>query len=242
MTPGATARRQLENADKLWHLQQTALVWGLKQTQTQTLADACSDRIYRRDEVIFEASDAGDRLYIVSRGCVRLEVLGPGQREKITSILRNGEVFGVRFLGPGKRHRTRAVAHQETWVLALERDRFLQLTGEHPILLLNLIRILDRRLSEARHDIEVLSCLSARQRLADTLLRLGRRHGKRLPDGGRVKLKIKLSHQQLAKLTGGNRPHVSTIMSSFRKEGLVSYQGRRLLLDTRRLAGVCRSG
>ncbi len=240
MTPMSTARQQLANADKLWHLQQTALVSGLGWNDVRTVAQYCSDRIYSRDEVIYDWSEDADRVYIVSRGCVRIEVTGPGGKEKIISILRGGEVFGVSFLGPQHRHRTRAVAHQESWVLAVRQKDFLGLTESRPVLLFNLIRILDRSLSEARHDIEALSCLTARQRVADTLLRLGRRHGKRLlNDNRRVKLKIPLSHQQLAKLTGGNRPHVSTIMSSFRKNGLLSYQGRRLLLDTQRLAKVC---
>ncbi len=242
MTSGSKAQRQLANADKLWHLQQTALVSGLSWGDQQVLTGYCSDRIFRKEEVIFDAGSPADHLYIVSRGYVRLCVTGPGRQEKTTAILRSGDVFGESFLASRRAHRTRAMAHEESWILALSRDHFLRMAEQCPVLLLNLIRILNRRLQEAQRDIEALSCMSARQRIADTLVRLGRKHGKPLiSDQQRVKLTIPLSHQQLAHLTGGNRPHVSTIMSSFRREGLVGYQGRRLLLDTGGLARQARA-
>jgi CRP-like cAMP-binding protein len=52
-----------------------------------------------------------------------------------------------------------------------------------------------------------------------------------------VKLKIALSHEHLAQLVGGNRPHVSMIMSKFKRQGLIEYQGRKLLIHREALEG-----
>ena len=52
-----------------------------------------------------------------------------------------------------------------------------------------------------------------------------------------VKLRIPLSHEHLAHLVGANRPHVSTIMGRFKRRGLVSYLGRKLLINRKQIEG-----
>ena len=53
-----------------------------------------------------------------------------------------------------------------------------------------------------------------------------------------VKLIIPMSHEQLARMIGGNRPHISTIMSKFKKRGWIQYQGRKLLINTDALSAA----
>jgi CRP-like cAMP-binding protein len=45
-----------------------------------------------------------------------------------------------------------------------------------------------------------------------------------------------MSHEQLAQMVGANRPHVSAIMSKFKKRGWIQYQRRKLLIDAKALS------
>ena len=104
---------------------------------------------------------------------------------------------------------------------------------------LNYAKILSQRLLEVRDDIKSHSFLDTESRLAKVLLSLADRHGKPLLENGdMIKLKISLSHEQLAQLVGGNRPHVSMMMSKFKRKEWIHYQGRKLLIHRKKMAGL----
>lgn len=233
MSGVALRYEELQGVDKVWHLRQAVLLKGLSVPDLTAIAQICSDRIYSKGEVIFAEADAADAIYILNRGCVSLSVVHASGREKIISLFKTGDVFGESVLGRYRKRKVQATAHEECWVSAISRDNFLRVISLKPGLALNLVEILTDKLAEAREDIGALSFLDTEHRVAKTLLKLASRHGKQIvSDSTMVKLTIAISHEQLARIIGGNRPHISTIMSRFKKRGWVQYQGRKLLIDT----------
>ena len=227
----------LKNVDRLWHLQKTGLTEGLSLLDVHTLATSCRDLVLKKNQVIYSRGDPARQIYILNRGTVRLMVTTPGGRRKIVEILANGHVFGEEvFVSQGK-HQTEAVTHEESWISILNRDTLLKLVGGLPQLSLNLIRILNERLMEARDEIETLSFNTTERRIARTLVKLSRKHGKQILSVEPFKkLKIMMSHEHLAQMIGANRPHVSAIMSDFKRRGLIRYQRRKLLVNEQELA------
>ncbi len=125
------------------------------------------------------------------------------------------------------------------WVSIISRDQFMLLIQQRVAIALNYAKILGQRLLEAREDIKSHSFLDTESRLAKVLLNLAEKHGKQLlGDGDTMKLKISLSHEHLAQLVGGNRPHVSMIMSKFKRKEWIHYQGRKLLIHREKMAGL----
>ena len=230
------------NLDKVWHLQQASLMDGLAKSDVSAVASLCTDRFFNRKEVIYERGEVATQLYILFRGCVRSSVGNQAGREKIVAFFKTGDVFGDNLLGAVETHRSRAVAHEECWVGTLSRHDFGLLIQQRPKLALNFIRILSKKLGDAREDIASLSFLGTQARLAKTLLKMGLRHGKPIVSHDTVrKLRFPLSHENLARLIGANRPHVSTIMSDFKKRGWIDYQGRKLLINMKELSGLAAS-
>ena len=166
-------------------------------------------------------------------------------REKILGIYTAG-ILAENLLGPHQYFEVRATAHQESWVSIISLSQFLALVRQRGSIALNYARILGERLLEARQEIEAHSFMDTEHRLAKALLKLAEQHGQPVSgDQGLVKLRITLSHEHLARLVGGNRPHVSTIMSKFKQRGWIDYQGRKLLLHRealRRLVPAPSSG
>lgn len=228
----ALRSEELQGVDKIWHLRQAPLLKGLSVQDLAVVAQICSDRIYSRGEIIFSQDDPADSIFILNRGCVRMSVVNPGGREKIVGLFQTGDVFGESVLGTDEKRRVQAEAHDECWVSIVSRDNFLRVMNVKPALAYNLIEILTHKLVEAREEIGALSFLDTERRVARTLLQLAHRHGKQtVSDNHLIKLKIAVSHEQLARMIGGNRPHISTIMSKFKKRGWVHYQGRKLLIN-----------
>jgi len=223
---------ELANADKIWHLQQGLLLRDLGLRELHTIAAISEDRILSRDEVIFHQGDPADSFYFLNRGTARVFVCTASGREKIVGVFSNGDLLGEDALEPDATRQCQAVAHEESWFSVLPRDVFLKLIDQVPQLSFNLSRLLNRKLREARREIEALSFSDTQLRIAKTLLKLSDQHGKQVVSRYPLtKLKIAISHEHLAQLIGANRPHVSSIMSQFKKDGLIDYQKRKLLIN-----------
>ncbi|MCZ6878666.1 MAG: Crp/Fnr family transcriptional regulator [Acidobacteria bacterium] len=228
---------ELVSVDRVWHLRQSGLLDGLALSDLNAVLSSCRDRIYTKGEIIFDQGDPADSLFILNRGCVRISVVSPQNREKILGLYTAG-ILGENVLGPNQFFHARATAHEESWVSIISRDQFAILIQQRVPIAINYARILSQRLLEAQEDIKSHSFLDTEHRLGRLLLKVAERHGQPLfRNQAVVKLKIALSHEYLAQLVGGNRPHVSMIMSKFKSQGWIDYQGRKLLIHREAMEG-----
>ncbi len=240
---GTTSVRQEQSpkADRLWHLRRSGLIEGLAPADIQAVVSLCADRIYLKEEVIFDQGDSVDSLFLLNRGCVRISVTNFQDREKILGIYSAG-ILGENPLTREPTFQVRATAHEDSWVSMIPRDQFTDLIQERPAIAFNYGKILCQRLHEAREDIQSHIFLDAEHRLAKALLKFAQNYGVDLPGQEKmVKLRIALTHEHLAQLVGANRPHVSTIMGRFKRKGLVSYLGRRLLINRKKIESLVAS-
>ncbi len=227
----------LDRTDKIWHLSRAALMEGLGPDELESVCEVLKDRVYPEGGVIFNAGDPAGSLYFLNRGSVRLSIRPDEQREKTVEILKGGDIFGLEAIGRENGYQVLAVAHEECWVSILTREDFFALAQQQPALSYNLIQVLLQRLAHAHEDIEALCFLDIQQRLIQALLRLGEKHGQRLAhQRNMVRLKLRLSHDYLARLTGANRPYLSNIMSNLKKQGWIRYQRKHLLIDVEALS------
>lgn len=223
---------ELASVDRIWHLRQTRLIDGLSLADLNAIVSVCTDRIYPQGEMIFNQGDPADSLFILNRGCARICVVDAHDREKILGFYTTGDIFGEDVLGPKEYFGNQAMAHEECWVSIISRDQFVNLIRQRVSIGLNYVKILSQRLLEAREEIEAHSFLDTEHRLGKMLLKLAEHHGKPIfGEEDMVKLKISLTHDQLARLIGANRPHVSMIISKFKKKGWIGYQSRKLLIN-----------
>jgi CRP/FNR family transcriptional regulator len=238
---GGALLENINGRERVWHLGRAPLLAGLEPEELEAVSRRARDRVYAEGRVIFSAGTAADELFILNRGTVRLSLTGDGDREKTLELLRGGDCFGLEAAREGRFHQIQASAHEECWVSVFSRDDFLAVSRHFPVVCDNLTRLLLDRLSVAHEQIAALCFMEIEQRLARTLLRLADRHGQRSHRlSGLVRLKIRLTHDALARLIGANRPYLSNILSHFRKNGLIRYQGTSLLLDVNALGQLDR--
>jgi len=229
----------LKNADRLWHLQKTGLTRELSLREMHLLAESFIDRIFDKGQVIFRQGGDATALFFVNRGSVRLSAANAQGRERIMAVLGTGEVFGEEVLGAKRKRRTQAIAHEEAWISAVSRDTTIRLMNEIPALSQNLLLLFDQKLAEAREELETLSFSDTEHRIANALLKLSAGHGMKVLSSQFLrKLRIAVSHEYLAQMIGANRPHVSAIMSQFKKRGWIQYQRRKLLINIEELSNL----
>ncbi|MCM2254854.1 MAG: SulP family inorganic anion transporter [Vicinamibacteria bacterium] len=133
---------------------------GRKPETARQLAEAMIARSYAAGETIFRQGDAGDEIFLVRRGTVRIALqVGPGKEFHVATFGR-GDFFGdMAFLDRGIRSAD-ALAQTPTDLFVLSRERFDALADKHPRLgqqvLGDLALALARRLRHADAELRVL--------------------------------------------------------------------------------------
>jgi CRP-like cAMP-binding protein/HEAT repeat protein len=108
------------------------------------------------DEPIFAKGDAGDALYIIANGRVRIQDEGHTVNE-----LQDGHIFGEMALLDSELRMAGATAVAPTHLLRLEQQIFQQLLQERPEIALPIIKILSKRLRSRLEDLTALRALAS---------------------------------------------------------------------------------
>jgi CRP/FNR family transcriptional regulator len=214
----------------------STLLDGLSAAEQTEVARCCTEKTFRKRQIIFSVGDAPDALYLLREGWVKLRLLSQEGQESIVQMFRPGDVFGEILLAVRERA-FEAVALDEVRVAVLSRSQLLGLLQSVPLFGMNFIRLLSARLAEVRQDLAAFGHAAASHRLARTLLRLADQQGEGT-SGGHIRLARPVTHETLANLIGTSRETVSAQMRRFARAGLLAYHGRTLLLRIDRLRAL----
>ncbi len=199
-------------------------------------------RRFGNGELIFRHGDAGNALYGILGGRVRIFAPGPEGGEITLNLMEPGELFGEIAAIDGKPRTASAIAMEATTLLQLRRDAMLQALKQHPSFAEAVILLLCDRLRWTSDLIEDTAFLPLPARLAKRLLALGVTFGGDAAGVERGRVRLRLSQRELATLVGASRESVNKLLSQWRAQGLVELQRQRLLLvDLPGLARIARA-
>lgn len=107
------------------------------------------------DEVIFREGDAGDRMYIVLEGQVRISKNIPGAGEEALAFLSRGEYFGEMALIDNQPRSAEAKAHTDgAVVLAIPRDVLAGILDIQKVSSLRLLQVLCSLIAKRLREID----------------------------------------------------------------------------------------
>ena len=183
---------------------------------------------HKKGSVIISAEEPGTNLFIIINGKCKVVLYGANGREVILSLMKDGDFFGEMSLLDGEPRSANVVAQGDTTLYVLERTDFIRWLETHPQVFLNLLTELSQRLRDADERIGSLALLDVYGRVARTFLDLGRKEGKRVPEG--ILITERPTQAEIAGLVGTSRETVSRAMSELQRRGYIRQQGRGLLL------------
>ncbi len=182
------------------------------------------EKTYRRGTVIFFEGDPGEGFHYVRSGRVKIVKAVADGREHIIKLLNPGDLFAEVLLFSSQPYPATAVAAEDARVGVIRNADLEQLVLGNNTFALQLIKALSQRLLYAQQKIKNLALGDVSARTAETLLRLGREHG-RPADNGAVVIKIGLSRQELANLVGTTRETVTRTLSALKKDKIIDFAG-----------------
>jgi CRP-like cAMP-binding protein/anti-anti-sigma regulatory factor len=141
-------------------LEDLAFAAGLEPAEVEALRESLRRRELQAGEVLFREGEPGDRLFLLARGAVSIEVGGGASANRIVTFA-SGSLFGEAALLDGAARSATAIAAEDAVVYCLSRPALETLAARHPAiankLLLNLGRHLSGRLRQTTDALRELS-------------------------------------------------------------------------------------
>lgn len=189
---------------------------------------------YRRSEAIFSQGDAGDSVFYIQTGGVKLSVVSPAGREAIVGMLGPGDFFGEGGLAGQSVRKATATALTPTAALVIGKAEMMRvLRAEHALSDRFIAYMLSRNI---RIEEDLLDQLftSTEKELARALLLLARYGTKDTPD----RILPSTPHATLASSIGATAARVSAVMEKFTRLGFVAEGPGGITINTSLLSVV----
>ncbi len=215
-------------------LRQTPLFRSLDDEAANALRAAMQELRVRRGEVLFHEGDAGDRLYVVTDGKVKLGRTSSDGRENLLAILGPGQMFGeLSLFDPGPRSAT-VTAVTDVRLLSLSHEELLSWLSGRPGVVRGLLSQLAGRLRRTNEVVADLVFSDVPGRVAKALLDLADRFGRSADDG--IHVHHDLTQEELAQLVGASRETVNKALADFVNRGWLRLEPRSVvIMDVQRL-------
>jgi CRP/FNR family transcriptional regulator len=212
-------------------LRRAPLFSALDPDAAAALQTAARRRRFRRGDTIFSEGDAGDALYVVIDGKIKIFRTASDGRENMLAVLGPGEMVGeLSLFDPGPRTATVA-AITDCTLASLAHDALRPWISGRPELCEQLLRALAQRLRRTNDVMADLVFSDVPGRVAKALLDLADRFG--APDSEGIRVTHDLTQEELAQLVGASRETVNKALSEFASRGWLRLEGRTVVLIER---------
>jgi CRP/FNR family transcriptional regulator len=183
---------------------------------------------YSASEMVFSEGEPCAGLFVVESGSVRIFKSSPGGREQVLSIEGPGGSIAELPVFDGGNYPASVIAIEDTVLLFVSRQDFQALCLAHPQVSLKVLKVVGGRLRRLVGIIEELSFTTVHHRLSAYLLRMAKKEGRKVAQG--VEITLPTNNQELAAQIGTVRELVSRNLSRLQAEGLITIDGRTVVL------------
>jgi len=211
--------------DKIWYLAQINILKGLSNDQLMSLGLECGMQTLQRGESLYLPGDTND-IYFLKKGSVKLISNSKQGEELIHELIHVGEIFGRLHTENVSSGLESAVAMDEVIVCFLPIDKWQSYVAQNISLNIKILKWMGLKIRKVERKMDMLYFKDARTRVIELLTDLAQNIGK--PKEAGTELKIRLTHEEIAQLTGNSRQSITTLMNTLREEGLIDYDRNRI--------------
>ncbi|MFZ1502546.1 MAG: Crp/Fnr family transcriptional regulator [Nitrospira sp.] len=214
--------------NKLWFLKHIRLFDDISPSEMQAMEKITHMKEIKKRQPLYLPGDPSSNVYLLKRGRVKIANTAPSGKEVTFDILEAGEVFGELDALDDVPRSTSAEALDDALICVIPRKEFDRYLATHPSVTIKLTKLIGLRLKKFQTRVENLVFRDVPARLAHLLAELGRAE----KGGGEpeIRLKARLTHQEMANLIGCSRETVSNTLGHFRDEGLIHMDGRTIVI------------
>lgn len=217
-----------ENESNDVYIKDLPLLARLPDDDLKALAARGRVRRFAAGSTIFNEGDAGDALYVVVEGRVRMSRISGAGGEATLALMGPGDCFGDLALFDGRPRSATATAQTTTRTFVVSRDDFSNWVKERPAASLALLETLSLRIRRTNETVTDLVFLDLPHRLAKHLLTLAAS----MTDGDtRRKPRLQITQGELASMLGVSRESVNKQLNQFARDGWITLSRGAVTID-----------
>jgi CRP/FNR family cyclic AMP-dependent transcriptional regulator len=204
---------------------------GLSPRAAHNLGEIRRTSSYPAGAILFMEGEQARGVYIICQGRVKLLTTNSDGKTLIFKIAKPGEILGLNATLSGTPHEITAETLQPTQLAYVSREDFLKFIKENGDACLQVAQHLGRDCHSAYEVIRSIGLSnSVEEKLARFLLDWAT--GGQTTNLG-IKVKLALTHEEIAQLIGCSRESVSRSFSDFKRKHLVEVNGATLVLQNK---------
>ena len=189
---------------------------------------------YQDGDLIAARGDPPEWWVACARGAVRVSSTTLTGKQITLTYVEPGVWFGDIAMFDGERRTHDTYAHGATTLLCVARADFHKILAQHTELYEALLRLHARRLRLLFDQVEDLSTLPLRGRLAKQLSHLARSYGvPSLATDDEIRISLQLAQEELAQLLGASRQRVNQELKTMEREGVLRVEPTGLVIRDR---------
>ncbi|MGO2103692.1 MAG: response regulator [Psychroflexus halocasei] len=217
--------REVEGAEESNQLQSfEALKEVIKDFDIQT---------YDQNEVIYEAGQTANRVFLIERGVVKTHQIDQNGKELTTALFRDDNFFGHLSFTKTSNYVDNATAMEKTKLYEISIDDFRKFFNKNPQVMFEFIDNLGDSLNETKSHLVEMAYSSVRKKTAHTILVFAERLKKNKLN------QIRISRADLAAVAGIASESLIRTLSDFKKKGIIQVEGRNIkILDFEALKNI----
>lgn len=180
-----------------------------------------------KNEIILYEEDTNNFMYMVLSGELKIVQSGTEGSEIIVAIHQAGQTFGEISLIDGKTSPAMVIANRASIIALISRKDFYELLENHSKVFLNLLQLMCLKLRDSWEKLRMLTLKDPAERIRALFFALSDASVKRVPEG--TPLNVKLTHQDIADMTGLTRETVSRIIRKWQNTGIITIMEGKLI-------------
>ena len=213
----------------LWYFESVNLFNMFCPNKSSNLQDAHDFSEYGKEQFIYFPDDQAKYIYLVAEGRVKIGHYLEDGKEVVKSILGKGEIFGELALA-GEEYRSDFAQAMDNstrlCLLSIEDMQGLMVNDKE--LSFKLLKLIGLRLRKLERKLELLVFKDARTRIIEFLKDAASWKGTKV--GLETLIQTKLTHKDIASLTGTSRQTVTTILNELKEQNLINFNRKRILI------------
>jgi CRP/FNR family cyclic AMP-dependent transcriptional regulator len=188
-----------------------------------------------KGEILFAEKDKVNTIYIVLKGKVTLFRNSEGGQKRVIYILSEGE-FINEVIFDDLPASINCEAFENSYILCFGREELLEIMSRDFKFTQTIINSMGKKIRRLYRQLKNTVPIKMDKKLAAKLWKLSKDYGVETADGTMIDLNISVTY--LADMLGSTRETVSRCINNFEKQGLIKFQGKRIIVKDKKQLSV----
>lgn len=220
----------MEKHSKLWYFENFNLLEPLTMKEKERLSTLVSMNKTPKGKVIYLPHDSSKNIFFLKSGKVKISRYSDDGKEIIIALLEPGEIFGeLALVDSGERAEIAEVV-EDAVICGININDMEMMLEKNPTFNLKITKLIGLRMKKVQSRLETLCFKNSEERIRGFIKDIADEHGKKLGTGKEIVVYLRLTHQDISKLTATARQKVTTVFNELEHSGIITYDRKRILI------------